>query len=182
MKTFMTLLSFMSLSAATSVSTAALAGNDGVQIHFRGQCHMGNASVNDGDIEFLNLNMDINADQGFQSKKCEITAKFPTRRNHKLVVSTFKVEALASIKENGGAAILTLRHNFRDKGWKADESRAVRKGDQALVVQQTAVGNTNCDEEAQLKTEIISAGRKAILLQDSATNIIKIKYSYERCR
>jgi len=173
------ILSVFAFSLYVLSSASAFAGNDGVQVRFHGACHMGNADINNGDIEFLNLNLDINAEQSFQSKKCEITTKFPGRHGHRLVVSTFKVEAFADLKHEGVAS-LSLRHNFRNRGWKADEAKA-RRGDRALVVEQTAVGRTECHEDAELKTEITTGARNAILLQDSATNIIAIKYYYEMC-
>lgn len=171
MKKFIIILSFL-----TSGSLFA-----GVEFDFKGRCQKANASVQDNDIEFTNLNLDIDAGQNIESKKCEIVAKFPSRRGYKLLVSTFKVEALAVVKDHG-AAIMTLRHNFKGRGWRADEARVTNTGDQALVVEQTAVGSSDCEGDAVLQTEIITAGRNANLLQDSATNIIKIKYSYERCR
>lgn len=173
-----TLISSAFLLAALSSSAMA---DQGPKVTFNQDCRWAGADIQGNDIEFSHLNLDINGAQDWiQSRRCEINTEFPGRPNKKLVVSVFKVEGLATLA-NQGVAIVTVRHNFKNWGWKQEEARAVVPGATPLVAVATAIGTANCGEPVTLKTEILTAARNGNLLQDAATQVSQIQYSYQNC-
>lgn len=172
MKTFVFLISSVLASASLSAQPSIRLSKD---------CRGGVADVNGGDIQFLNLNLDITAKDRIQKQECEILVKFPARSSQRLVVSQFQVEAFAEL-ESKGMAFLSLRHNFNNEWENASRDLTIRPGARGLTVRDRAFKRLACDQPAFLQTNIVSSAKNAVLFQDNAQQIIKLQYRYESCR
>jgi len=146
------------------------------QVRFDGSCRAAGFSASGADIEYFNLNLDLD---NSGSKECVITTTLPAQPNQVITVSSFKAEAFAN-KLGDGLAMLTVGHRFN--GQQELVSRAVASGTQDLVAEQTAIGVSACGKKVELRTKITAKSVNYILLQDSATsNSVAYRVDYTKC-
>ncbi len=82
-----------------------------INVWFSDSCKdTGSFYIQQGDIEFFNLNLDTFADSQVVSNTCVINAEFSSRRGYYLDLSWVQIEALGSVEEQGGGALLSVAH------------------------------------------------------------------------
>ncbi len=161
----------------SSLVSASAFATPAAQVVFEGICAGAGFSASGTDIEYINLNLDLD---NTGSKECIITTKLPARPGMTINVSSFKAEAFADLRSEG-LAVLTVNHRFN--GQQSPVYRSVAKGTGALVAEQTAIGITSCGQAAELRTKLATKSVNATLLQDSATsNTVAYRVAYVPCR
>ncbi|SMF00622.1 hypothetical protein [Pseudobacteriovorax antillogorgiicola] len=169
------LLSFI---CAGMLSSSAFAG--GFRVNFDKDCRHGQFDAQEGDIEFFNLNIDVDKWKIFQSKTCDITVNIPMRRGYYIVINQFQVEGFADIKKRAGFASLALKHKTSGD-WIFPRRDHTRKDD-ALRVTQKSLSRSSCSKSIQFKTRIEVKAFNALFFQDAAqSQISSINYEYRAC-
>ncbi len=167
------ILASVLLSALVSASAFA---SSAAQARFDGACAGGGFSASGTDIEYFDLNLDLD---NTGSKECVITTTLPARSGFRINVSSFKAEAFADLRTDG-LAILTVNHRFN--GQLSEVYRSVAKESGALVAQQTAIGISSCGQPVELRTKVATKSVNATLLQDSAvSNTVSYRILYVPC-
>jgi len=146
------------------------------KVRFEGACQGGGFSASGADIEYFNLNLDLD---NSGSKDCIITTTLPAQPGLFINVSSFKAEAFADVRDQG-LALLTVNHRFN--GQSELVSRATAKQSGGLVAEQTAIGVAECGKPVELRTRITAKSVNATLLQDSAqSNTVSYRVAYKPC-
>lgn len=168
------LLSVVSLLVSLSHAEAK-----GLRILFRGDCSNASYDEQEGDIEFLNLNLDLDREAFLQQKNCEISISVPEKDGYYISVDDFRIEGIANIEQRVGFASISVQQRFKKWG---PESRDKTIRSRSLVVALPYVGQSSCSNPVNFSTRIKVKGVRSQFFQDAAqATVSKISYHYHRC-
>jgi len=172
MKTSLVLASVL----ISGMATSAFSTPKEAKVKFDGSCRAADFSASGTDIEYFNLNLDLD---NSGSKECVITTTLPAKPGLRINVSSFKAEAFAEVPHHG-LATLTVNHRFN--GQQELVSRAIGRESGGLVAQQTAIGISSCGQAVELRTKLATKSVNSIVLQDSAqSNTVSYRVAYVPC-
>ncbi len=162
--------------------SAPLWAQSNINVWFSGSCkNTGNFDVQQGDIEFFNLNLDTFADSQVKRNTCVINAEFSSRNGYYLDLSWVQVEALGSVEEQGGGALLSVAHRTNNS-WSNEVDDVTREvGETPLLVKIKNVAKGVCNHTFRFDTRIELAAKLGFVIQEQAINTIGLGYEWKAC-
>jgi hypothetical protein len=147
-------------------------------VDFSGVCSNGGFVAVGADIEYFNLDLDIDAGGVLSSKECLFTTTLPARSGYYIAVSKFQLQGNALIN-SGGFAQFFVNHRVNGALVPGVRKTLYTSGDMNLV--QEAVGNTSCNQSLVLRTKVTGKAKEALLLQDAAGSVLQYRCEYRPC-